>query len=967
MNNSSLLKRITAMAVACASAFVTLLPITSVYAVEEQLTVEAPFGTPIVDGKPDEIWENANYNPISKISSQGGGDAYKGWFKVMWDNDKMYVLARIYSKTLTNSDPSPWNNDSFEVFVNEKNDKSDKYQADDYQLRSDYTGFKSVSNYEIDKFEAKGQELDDGYYVELAFPLVTETLKADMKMGFDVQVNAAETLAVPKTVYRWSERLAAIYSNNSTMGSIVLKDSVQVKKFNEPVYESLAQAYTDEREPETFEMVYGVNTTFDGKSFNYPILHITEYPAMAIEDLANVIGGTVENGNTLVKGQYKLTFYENNRLATDEKGHFMLERKPKRWSDGRLYIPVSFVKPYLTYNMHYDRFGKTLEITSGENYPQEAQAVFYAKDFGAVGDGKHYDGRAITMALNAAMNCGVPSRVELEAGKTYLIEERVDNWSYFTIQDTDNLTFEGNGSKILFEKATNTFMNLSNCHNVKIKNMDVDYAEHNSAQGRIISVDKEEGSFLLEIDDNVPLPANDEWVHYYNQDARSGGWWFGQLYDSEKDRMKFTGADNLFVDKVEPVEGRIYKISILNGKNGNAKWAEVGDRFVLNTRFSAYDLKDSNARQGGSTSAIWLDNCGDCLFEGVYVYSTGWMFCGIGFSTGKTTFRNSGFKQGDGRLLAVNSDGIHTWFNRGSLVLEDCTFMNNLDDHFNTYNQGGFVEKIIDSHTFKTQADMNAKIGDEVQVYNQNTKELLGRAFIKGYEKVSGSNARIVTLDRDFEGIESLETTLTPSLLYNMESGSRGNSVRRCNFIYSRRYAILNRAANSLFEDCKIIDCGAGFAMQNELTTSTKSEGGFPSTCTLRNNTFDCENSTQGYYPIEVRHWKSTLGNSAAIDGILFENNNINVGNDRGLMFINAVQDLYMINNTVTNTTNANSKTNPIIITNCDISLIDGVNANIMGDPAAIITILGSRVDESNIRNINILYPNSQSKKYTIE
>lgn len=936
----------------------------TVIAEEPQKTAEAAFGTPTVDGEPDSVWDNTPYNVIEKISGVDS-DSYKGWFKILWDNEKMYVLARIYSKTLNDTDASPWNNDSFEVFIDEKYDHTEKYNADDYQLRSDFKGATSGTNYDFARLDAKGKTLENGYYVELAFPFVSETLKEGMTIGFDVQVNAAQTLASPKTVYRWSERNKAIYSNNSVMGSAILKRTVNVPEFNEPEFKGLAVAqYCTEREPDSFEMITDVKTTFDGKEFNYPVLHINEYPAMAIEDLADVIGGSTE-GNALIKDNYRLTFTDGNRLAEDEKGHFLLERAPKLWTDGRLYVPVSFVKPYLTYNMHYNRFGKLLKITSGTNYPQEAQAVFYAKDFGAVGDGVHEDGKAITKALNAAMNSGVPSRVELEAGKTYLIGERVDSWSYFVIENVENLTFEGNGSTILFERATNTFMQIMSSKNVKIRNMDVDYKELCATQGRIVSVDKKNGKFKLEIDEGFPLPADDEWVHYYLTDGRAGGWWFGQLYDAKEDRMKYTNVDNLFVDKVEPVSGRVYDITIRGGEYGNARFAEVGDRFVLNTRFSAYDLKDSNARAGGSTSAIHTDHCTDVEFDGVYVYSTGWMFCGIGFSEGKTTFKNSGFKTKPGRLLCVNSDGIHTWFNRGSLILENCTFMNNLDDHFNTYNQGGFIKKIISKNTFETAADMNAEIGDEVQVYDQTNKKYLGRAFIKGYSKLEG-NSRLVTLDRDFDGLTSLETTATPTLVYNMDSGSRGNSVRGCSFIYSRRYAILNRSANSLFEDNKVIGCGAGLAAMNELTSATKSEGGFPCTNTMRGNTITGDGNTVGNYPLEIRHWKSALGDSAPIDGFLLENNVIDVANSQGAMFINGVQDLYMINNKITNTRNATEKTMPVIITNCEISMLDGLDLNYSTDISAGVSIIGSKIDEENIKNIRFTQPNT-GKAYTIE
>lgn len=956
MNNKFNLKRSALCAVLAAGMIVPSLPV--IAADEPQLKAEAAYGTPVIDGEIDEVWNNAPAYTIEKDSSSSG-NKYVGWFKLMWDDDNLYVLSRVYSASLDNSDSSPWNHDSLEIFVDEKHDMTTAYGDDDYQLRVGYDEAKSgTASYNFDNMNAKTKLTDNGFYIEEAIPFLTVKPKDKMTIGFDVQINTSATLAFARGVYRWSERKAAIYSNNSVMGSATLKTAPNVPVFNEPTWEApKAVPYSTKTEPDTFEMIDGVKTTFDGNSFYYPILHINEYPAMAIEDLAKVIGATVE-GNTLIKDRYRLTFVEGSKLAEDEKGHFMLERKPKRWTDGRLYIPVSFVKPYLTYNMFYDRFGKTLEMSSGTNYP-DTEKVFYARDFGARGDGVHDDGPAITKALNAAMNSGVPSKVELDEGKTYLIGDRVDSFSYFVIEDTENLIFEGNHSTIMFKRPTNTFIQISRCRNVKVRNMDIDAIEPYATYGKVLSVDSEANSFQMEIPEGMPLPADDDWVHYYYTDARSGGWWFGYVYNDDA-TMRFTDIDAMFPQTVKHVSGRIYEVTM---KSNHAKFVEVGDNFALNSRMSAYDIGDHDGR-GGSTSAIWSDCSADIEFDGVYVYSTGWMFCGIGLSEGKHTFRNSGFKMREGRMLCVNSDGIHTWLNRGSLVLENCTFMNNLDDHFNTYTQGGFVSKIINNSTFETAGEINGRVGDEVQVYDRTTMRMLGRAFIKEYEKIPGGNARRITLDREFEGVKSLETTSTPTLMYVMDSGSRGNSVRGCKFINSRRYAILNRAANSLFEDNKVIGCGAGLAAQNEFTTATKSEGGFPSTNTFRNNYIESTGGTNKYYPFEAWSWAAKPGDSAGIDGMLVENNEINVPNAKGSMNFIGVHDLYLINNKLTNKRDAEQKAIPISFINCGVTLIDGLEVDYESDMQAM-SFIGCDIDPANIKNIKIT--GNSSKEYTIE
>ena len=96
--------------------------------------------------------------------------------------------------------------------------------------------------------------------------------------------------------------------------------------------------------------------------------------------------------------------------------------------------------------------------------------------------------------------------------------ERVDNIGYFLFEDVENFTLDGKGSELLFEKCTNTFLDMHRCTNVKIQNLEVDYKELPFTQGRILSVDAENGTFLMDIDDGYPLPAVDEWVHHYFTD-----------------------------------------------------------------------------------------------------------------------------------------------------------------------------------------------------------------------------------------------------------------------------------------------------------------------------------------------------------------------------------------------------------------------------------------------------------------
>ena len=66
---------------------ISALPINS-YAGET--TVVAPYGTPVIDGRAEELWNRANYYTVENCVL-GNYDMYKGWFKVLWDENNIYV------------------------------------------------------------------------------------------------------------------------------------------------------------------------------------------------------------------------------------------------------------------------------------------------------------------------------------------------------------------------------------------------------------------------------------------------------------------------------------------------------------------------------------------------------------------------------------------------------------------------------------------------------------------------------------------------------------------------------------------------------------------------------------------------------------------------------------------------------------------------------------------------------------
>lgn len=149
---------------------------------------EAVYGTPVVDGTLDDVWSQAQeYRTEVMIEDENG--AYCD-FRLLWDENHVYVFAKVYDDLISTSSSEAHMQDSIEFFLDENNSKKEYYERDDAQYRiscennmsygegADRNGFSAVSVY-----------TDYGYNVEAAIPIKTIVGKTGALMGFEIQVN----------------------------------------------------------------------------------------------------------------------------------------------------------------------------------------------------------------------------------------------------------------------------------------------------------------------------------------------------------------------------------------------------------------------------------------------------------------------------------------------------------------------------------------------------------------------------------------------------------------------------------------------------------------------------------------------------------------------------------------------------------------------------------------------------------
>ena len=86
----------------------------------------APYGSPLLDGSgDDEAWQNAPWLPLDQVwLGQAPTPAdFTGRYKILWDDNNLYILAEITDDTLTDTHPNGllqyWDDDCLEIFLDE--------------------------------------------------------------------------------------------------------------------------------------------------------------------------------------------------------------------------------------------------------------------------------------------------------------------------------------------------------------------------------------------------------------------------------------------------------------------------------------------------------------------------------------------------------------------------------------------------------------------------------------------------------------------------------------------------------------------------------------------------------------------------------------------------------------------------------------------------------------------------------
>ncbi len=184
-------------------------------------------GTVTVDGEgSDAAWAEVKEFPLSiNLGADVTANA-----KVLWDEEKLYVLVDVKDEVLNKDSSDAWQQDSVEFFIDENNAKSSSYQADDKQYRVNYENTHSFNGTKCleENIESAAVLTEEGYRIEASFKWTDIQPTAGTRVGFELQINDANASGKRSGTLSWADKTGNGYASPEVFGTILLTEGTPV-------------------------------------------------------------------------------------------------------------------------------------------------------------------------------------------------------------------------------------------------------------------------------------------------------------------------------------------------------------------------------------------------------------------------------------------------------------------------------------------------------------------------------------------------------------------------------------------------------------------------------------------------------------------------------------------------------------------------------------------------------------------
>ena len=378
------------------------------------------------------------------------------------------------------------------------------------------------------------------------------------------------------------------------------------------------------------------------------------------------------------------------------------------------------------------------DVPDGSGTTAETK-VFNVKDYGAVGDGVTDDYNAVKKALDEAIAYDGTKILQFEKDATYLMATRPKNKNALDIQNAKNLTVQGENTTIVIDmdKRVNTYFNINECKNIKVKGFNLKTLKSVYAIADVNSIDRANRTIEFTTDRSLEIDST-----YY----ASVGDCFGLPYIGEDvNRM------HLFFDEMEVVDASAnrYRIQFRNEDNvdGKLEYMErTGSQFLVPRPYWGQE----------EGSAFIVTNTENADLEDINLWSASTFNFHMRYNSGVVNLKNVNLTPEPGTDMAMVGwrDGFHLKDNRAQFIWDGCKMEKVFDDVFNISCTMMRVTEVISDTEFKMECPefdgtywLPMQAGDALSVYDEKTGAYIGSTTIKEVVNQAGADNHIIVND----------------------------------------------------------------------------------------------------------------------------------------------------------------------------------------------------------------------------
>lgn len=342
-------------------------------------------------------------------------------------------------------------------------------------------------------------------------------------------------------------------------------------------------------------------------------------------------------------------------------------------------------------------------------------------DYGAIINDGLDDTTAIVNALLSASTSASesnPIEIIFEEG-SYDISGITGNSHTLYISNSNNIVINGNNSEIRLHNPEVGFLKLTNCENIIVKDLIIDYAKLPFTQGKVVAVNTNQNYFDIEIDSGFPL-LNEA---YFANAAQK----WGMLKESNG-KLK-DGVTNLFPypnSGFQLVSGNIFR-SFLNASYINQ--ISIGDYFV------------QIARNNGKT-IFYSSHSTQITYMNIESYaSPAGSYGAAGNHEWNILNCKVISKPNSGRIHSANADCIHVSGGYLGPWVQGCEFSAYSDDAVNLKHTKRDIIAIESGSQIVLKYSVS--VGDLLKFFNPREGVLIGEATVTNVSNLGSNQYRV--------------------------------------------------------------------------------------------------------------------------------------------------------------------------------------------------------------------------------